>query len=142
MSADSLLPARINKLHSRFNTPYISIIICSVIVSFMIMWTFGELLVIDITIYTAGLSLEYLSLIKLRRSRPDMIRPFKIPFNVTGLCFILVLPAMVYLVALSDSLSSSKDASKPVLFALAALATAELAWQILRFSIRKKNGAY
>jgi len=142
MSADSLLPARINKLHSRFNTPYISIIICSVIVSFMIMWTFGELLVIDITIYTAGLSLEYLSLIKLRRSRPHMIRPFKIPFNVTGLCFVLVLPAMVYLVALGDSLSSSKDASKPVLFALAALATAELAWQILRFSIRKKNAAY
>jgi amino acid transporter len=142
MSEDSLLPARLNKLHSRFQTPYISIIICSVIVSLMIMWTFADLLIIDVTVYGAGLSLEYISLIKLRRTQPDKERPFKIPFNVTGLCLALILPASVYFIALGGAFSSSKDTIKPALFAIIALASAEVAWRVLVYSSRKKNIVY
>ncbi len=43
MAEDGLLPKKLNQLHSRFDTPYASILICSVVVSFMILWTFGEL---------------------------------------------------------------------------------------------------
>lgn len=142
MSEDSLLPARINKLHSRFQTPYVSIIICSVIVSLMILWTFADLLIIDVTVYGAGLALEYISLIKLRRSWPDMHRPFKIPLNITGLCLALTLPAFVYFAALAGAFSSSAETIKPALFALTALASAELAWRILCFSTRKKKVVY
>ncbi|MFD2872807.1 APC family permease [Mucilaginibacter ximonensis] len=142
MSEDSLLPARLNKLHTRFQTPYVSIIICSVIVSLMILWTFADLLIIDVTVYGAGLSLEYISLIKLRRTQPQMQRPFKIPLNTTGLCLALTLPAVVYFAALGGAFSSSAETIKPALFALTALASAELAWQILRFSIRKNKVVY
>lgn len=142
MSEDSLLPARLNKLHSRFQTPYISIIICSVIVSLMILWTFADLLIIDVTVYGAGLSLEYISLIKLRRTQPDLDRPFKIPFNITGLCLALILPASVYFIALGGAFSSSAETIKPALFALTALASAELAWRILVYSLRKRKIVY
>ncbi|GAA4103349.1 APC family permease [Mucilaginibacter panaciglaebae] len=142
MSEDSLLPARINKLHSRFQTPYISIIICSVVVSLMVLWTFADLLIIDVTVYGAGLSLEYISLIKLRRTHPDMPRPFKIPLGITSLCLLLILPASVYFVALGGAFSSSEETIKPALFALTALASAELFWQILRFSSRKHKAVY
>lgn len=142
MSEDSLLPARLNKLHSRFQTPYISIIICSAIVSLMILWTFADLLIIDVTVYGAGLSLEYISLIKLRKSRSDMPRPFKIPLNITGLCLALIIPASVYFIALGGAISASEETIKPVIFALAALASAELAWRILLFGLQKQKGVY
>src|SRR5439155_26208472 len=36
MADDGLLPKWLNKQHSKFNTPYISIIVCSLVVSFMV----------------------------------------------------------------------------------------------------------
>ena len=68
MADDNLLPQRLNSLHPKFQTPYISIIVCSLVVSVMILWPFDDLLIIDVIVYGAGLSLEYVALIKLRRS--------------------------------------------------------------------------
>jgi amino acid transporter len=131
MSEDKLLPAKLNKLHPRFQTPYVSIIICSVIVSLMILWTFADLLIIDVTVYGAGLSLEYISLIKLRMSKPYTPRPFKIPLGVTGLCLLFILPASVYFIALGGAFSSSAETIKPAVFAVCALLSAELFWRLL-----------
>ncbi|HTH83554.1 MAG TPA: APC family permease [Mucilaginibacter sp.] len=139
MSEDSLLPDHLNRLHSRFQTPYISIIICSVIVSLMILWTFADLLIIDVTVYGAGLSLEYISLIKLRITEPDTHRPFKIPFGITGLCLLLILPLSVYFVALGGAFSSSEETIKPAVFAILTLCSAEVVWQIIRW---RKPGLY
>lgn len=136
MSEDSLLPARLNKLHSRYQTPYISIIICSIVVSLMILWTFADLLIIDVTVYGAGLSLEYIALIKLRINNPDTHRPFKIPLNVTALCLLVLLPATVYFVALGGAFSSSAETVKPALFAIITLLSAEAAWQLLKWRIK------
>jgi amino acid transporter len=134
MSDDHLLPAGLNKLHSRFKTPYVSIIICSLVVSLMILWTFADLLIIDVTVYGAGLSLEYISLIKLRRKEPLKTRPFRIPLNTAGLCLVLLLPFIVYAVALCGALSSTPEALKAAAFAIAALLSAEVAWRIILIS--------
>ena len=66
MAEDRLLPRILSSLHPKFNSPYISIITCSAVVSLMIMWTFSDLLIIDVTVYGAALFLEYAALIKLR----------------------------------------------------------------------------
>ena len=131
MADDEFLPSRLHTLHPRFNTPYISIIVCSVVISLMCLWTFGDLLIIDVTVYGAGLFLEYISLIKLRIREPDRARPFRIPLNTTWLCLLLLLPVTVYSVALSGVLSSMSAALKPALFALAALLSGEVAWRIV-----------
>ncbi|MEO8887328.1 MAG: APC family permease [Mucilaginibacter sp.] len=131
MAEDGLLPGRINILHSRFQTPYVSILICSAIVSLMILWTFADLIVIDVIVYGAGLSLEYLSLISLRIKLPDISRPFKIPLNIAGICLMLLLPVSVYFIALGGAFSSSAGMVKPAVFALAALLSAELMWRLL-----------
>ncbi|MGZ3819930.1 MAG: APC family permease [Mucilaginibacter sp.] len=128
MSDDGLLPEGLNKLHPKFNTPYVSIIICSLVVSLMVLWTFADLLIIDVTVYGAGLFLEYIALITLRIKEPFNVRPFKIPFNITGLCIMIALPLIVYGVALTGAVSSLGEGIKPALFAICALLTAELAW--------------
>jgi amino acid transporter len=133
MAEDKLLPKGLNRLHRRFNTPYISIIICSLVVSFMILWKLGELFIIDVTVYGAGLSLEYISLVKLRIREPDRARPFKIPVGTKWLCVVLLLPVLVYVVALSGTFYAEGDSAKASVFAIVALLSAELAWQRIAF---------
>jgi amino acid transporter len=59
MADDRLLPGKLQTLHPKYNTPYISIIVCASVVSIMILWTFGDLLIIDVTLYGAALFLEF-----------------------------------------------------------------------------------
>jgi amino acid transporter len=131
MAEDGLLPRRINILHTRFQTPYISILICSFVVSLMILWTFADLIIIDVIVYGAGLSLEYVSLIKLRLRLPDIHRPFKIPLNITGLCLMILIPVAVYFIA--GAFASSADMIQPAIFAICALLSAEVMWRLLNW---------
>ncbi len=133
MSEDKLLPAKIHELHQRFKTPYISIIICAVVVSFMILWTFQDLIVIDVTLYGAGLFLEFITLIKLRIKSPYVHRPFRIPLNTTWLCVMLILPVVVFFIALSGAFSEEAKMLAPALFAVGALLSAELMWQVTKW---------
>ena len=134
MADDSLLPKWLNKQHQKFNTPYISIIICSLVVSLMVLWTFADLLIIDVTVYGAGLFLEYVSLIRLRIKEPDTLRPFKIPLNIPGLCLMALLPLTIYFIALTGALSSTGQGIMPAVFAVCALLTAELVWWVIKWS--------
>jgi len=131
MAADGLLLKKLHILHRKFQTPYRSIIISAAIVSVMILWTFGDLLIIDITLYGGALFLEFISLIKFRIKLPKEKRPFKIPLNVAGLCVLMLLPFGVYSVALSSAFSVESKMLSPALFALGALLSAELIWRIM-----------
>jgi amino acid transporter len=131
MSDDKLLPQKLNAEHPKYKTPYISIIVCAAIVSIMILWTFADLLIIDITLYGAGLFLEFLSLIVLRKKMVHADRPFKIKLNIVGLCVMTVIPFSVYIIALSGSFAAGN--SDAVLFALLALISAELIWQLIKW---------
>jgi amino acid transporter len=131
MSDDELLPAKLHAIHPKYKSPYISIIVCSLVVSVMILWTLGDLLVIDVTVYGAGLFLEFISLIVLRIKAPHEHRPVKIPLNIFGLCLLLLLPVTIFIIALSGAISESGKTLVPALFALGALLTAEIIWRII-----------
>lgn len=133
MSDDNLLPGWFNKLHPKFNTPYVSIIVCSLVVSLMVLWSFAELLIIDVTVYGAGLFLEYVTLIRLRIKEPSTNRPFRVPLNITGLCLATLFPVGVYVVALTGALVSDEGGIKPAIFAVCTLLTAEVAWQLVKW---------
>ena len=139
MAADQLLPQKLQTLHPKFNSPYISILTCSLVVSFMILWTFADLLIIDVTVYGAALSLEYIALIKLRIDAPAEHRPFKIPVNVIGLCIMMLLPFCIYVIAITAAFTSDGSSITPVLFAIGTLLTAEIFWRIIS---ARKNRAH
>jgi amino acid transporter len=133
MSDDKLLPQWFNKLHPRFNTPYVSIITCSLVVSLMVLWKFEELIIIDVIVYGAGLFLEYIALIAMRIKEPGRFRPFKIRLNATALCLLTLLPLGVYVIALSGALLSNEGGTRPALFAIGILATAVPIWLLIRW---------
>ncbi len=136
MAEDGLLPAKIHALHPRFKTPYVSIIICAIVVSFMILWSFQELIIIDVTLYGAGLFLEFVTLIVLRVKAPDDHRPFKIPLSVKGLCLLMLCPITVFAIALCGAFAAEGKMLWPALFAIGGLLSAEVLWQVTRFAKR------
>jgi amino acid transporter len=131
MADDQLLPAWFCTLHPRFGTPYVSIIASSAVVSVLVLFTFSDLIVMDIILYGAGLSLEFIALLVLRRREPDTHRPFRIPLGNTGLILLFLLPVGIYIVAISGILIASEKAG-PALLALAMLFSAAVAWQFIR----------
>lgn len=140
MADDKLLPRKLNALHPTFNSPYVSIICCSIVVSGMVIWTFGDLIIIDITLYGAALFLEYIALIRFRKLFPSELRPFKIPLNTWGLVLMTMFPFAVYVIAMSGALIDSGRTIKPLLFSFATLLSAEVTWQIItRRKPRKVN---
>ena len=136
MADDQLLPGKLQRLHPKYNTPYISIIVCASVVSVMILWTFGDLLIIDVTLYGAALFLEFISLIIFRIRLPHAKRPFKIPLNIAGLCGLILLPISVYCIALTSAFTLEGRMLKPALFALGALLSAEVIWQVIAWRRR------
>ncbi|MBN8856322.1 MAG: hypothetical protein BGO55_17560 [Sphingobacteriales bacterium 50-39] len=131
MAEDSLLPRWLCTLHSRFGTPYLSIIASSVVVSILVFWDFSDLVVMDIVLYGAGITLEFIALFNLRVRQPLAYRPFKIPLNNAGLLLMILLPIGVYAIALSGALISSDSMATPALVSIGMLFSAELAWQLV-----------
>ena len=132
MADDQLLPAFLCSLHPRFKTPYISILASSLIVSVLILFTFSDLVIMDIILYGAGLSLEFIALLILRRKEPMARRPFRIPLSRTGLIFLYLLPVAIYTAALAGAFWSSKKLG-PILLSFGMLFSAVIIWRLIRW---------
>jgi len=80
MARDRHFPKILGEVHGHFRTPYIAIVTSSVFVVFFSIVGSLEFVVYSINFgFLIGFSIVDLSLIKLRRTRPRMNRPFKTP---------------------------------------------------------------
>ena len=131
MADDQLLPSWLCAEHRRWGTPYVSIIASSIVVSVLVLFTFSDLVVMDIILYGAGLTLEFMALLAFRRKEPLRPRPFKIPLNNTGLLLMILLPIGVYSIALTGALLTSEKMLIPIVLALSMLFSAGLAWRLV-----------
>jgi amino acid transporter len=131
MADDGLMPEKLNALHSRFHTPYVSIIFSALIISLMILRNFDDLIIMDVTLYGAGLFLEFISLIVLRIKYPKENRPFKIPLKTGGLILMYILSFGIYALGLAGAFLESEKTKIPAIAAVLALFSAELVWQII-----------
>jgi APA family basic amino acid/polyamine antiporter len=81
MANDGLLPRSFSKVHPRFRTPYVTTILTGIVAAF-----FAGVLPINILseLVSIGTLLAFtivcISIIILRKSKPDIHRPFKTPF--------------------------------------------------------------
>ena len=133
MADDQLLPSALCTLHRRFGTPWLSIIASSLVVSVLVIFSFAELVVMDIILYGAGLALEFLALIILRHREPDRPRPFRIPLGKKALPFLFLAPIAVYGVALLGAIWSSEKMALPVVMGIGMLLSATPAWWFIRW---------
>ena len=94
MAEDGMMPKWLVKVHPKYGTPWVSILICAVIFSIFSLSAFAALVVIDVFLNMIVLLVEFFALWKLRFSMPDVPRK-KVPGGYIGLTLITLAPALI-----------------------------------------------
>jgi amino acid transporter len=104
MAQDGMLPKFFGKLNRR-RAPWVAIIALAIGWACCLGLGFERLVTIDILIYGASLSLEFLALIVLRIREPRLKRPFRVPGGMFGALAVGVAPILLLGFALVRSQS-------------------------------------
>jgi amino acid transporter len=144
LAEDRYLPPIITRLHPKSGTPWVSIALCAVIYSIFTLNAFKDLAVVDVTIYTAALLLEFIALIRLRVCQPDLKGTFRIPGGLPVIVLMGLLPAFVLALAIQHRLTEQENGAKAIYLTLGALATGPLLYPLARryrsHCLRKTDG--
>jgi amino acid transporter len=103
MAEDGYLPAALSARHPRYGTPWIAIIASCVIYGLLAQKTMVQLLTIYVWLRIGVTILTVLASWQLRRTKPDLQRPFRIPWGRAGLVYVVVAPLVMSVVALVGS---------------------------------------
>jgi amino acid transporter len=103
MAEDGYLPEALTRKHSRYGTPWLAIVTSAVIYGLLAWQSLGQLISVYIWLRSATTVLTVLSAWKLRRTRPEMPRAFRIPGGRVGLFYVVAAPVVMALVALLGS---------------------------------------
>lgn len=80
LSRDGYFPKALGKIHRRFGTPHVAVIVSSVFTIALAATGFVNFIVYAVNLgFIIGFSIVNLSLIRLRRRKPRLKRPFKAP---------------------------------------------------------------
>ncbi|NPV55058.1 MAG: APC family permease [Anaerolineae bacterium] len=99
MAEDGMLPVWLNKVHPKFGTPWVSILICAGFYLIFSTSAFQNLVVIDVFLNMLVLLAEIFALIALRIKKPDLPRK-RVPGGVFGLIYIVVAPLTIIAIAI------------------------------------------
>jgi amino acid transporter len=103
MAEDGYLPAALMKRHPRYGTPWIAILVSSLIYASLAFHTLTQLLTVYMWLRIAVTILTVLAAWRLRRTKPDLARPFRIPWKRAGLAYVVIAPLLMSVVALVGS---------------------------------------
>jgi len=85
---------------SRFGTPIYGIILGFMFIMTMSTFNFTTLIEMVNFNYSISLLMEYAAFIKLRISKPDDPRPYRVPFQTTFGCILFITPGCIMIVLL------------------------------------------
>jgi amino acid transporter len=95
MAQDGMLPKVFGKLQKKTRAPWVAILVLAVLWAPCLLLGFERLVTIDILLYGASLSLEFIALIALRIREPELPRPFKVPGGLMGAIAIGIPPMLL-----------------------------------------------
>ncbi len=95
MAQDGMLPKVFGKLHSKSRAPWVAIIALAIGWGLALNLGFARLVTLDIMIYGASLTLEFIALIVLRVREPELKRPFRVPGGLFGAIAVGIPPVLL-----------------------------------------------
>ncbi len=99
MSEEGRLPKVLSRLHPKWNTPWVAILISAFFYTAFSYEKFSDLTVVDVVLYSSALLLEFVALIVLRKKEPELPRPFQIPGGWPVVIAVSLAPAALILFA-------------------------------------------
>jgi amino acid transporter len=99
MAEDGYLTPLLARTHPRYGTPWIAILLSAGIYCLLARRNVTQLISVYIWLRIATSVLTVLSAWKLRRTRPDLPRSFRIPWGRTGLAYAVFAPLVISAVA-------------------------------------------
>ena len=103
MAEDGYLPRVFSARHPRYGTPWVAIIASSIVYALLAQKTMVQLLTVYVWLRIGVTILTVCSSWRLRNTKPDMPRPFRIPWRRAGLFYVVSAPLVMSVVALVGS---------------------------------------
>jgi amino acid transporter len=94
MAEDGMMPGFLVKVHPKYGTPWVAILLCGVLYSLFSLQAFAFLVVVDVFLNAVVLLAQFFALWRLRRTLPDVERD-RVPGGFWGLLFVTLGPALV-----------------------------------------------
>jgi amino acid transporter len=95
MAQDGMLPKVFGKIHPKTRAPWVAIVVCAIGWACCLGLGFARLVTIDILLYGASLSLEFVALVVLRVREPNLARPFRVPGGMVGAVLVGIAPILL-----------------------------------------------
>lgn len=128
MAQDGLMPSVFSRMTPRTRAPWVAIVACAVAWAMCLGLGFERLVTIDILLYGASLSLEFVALIVLRIKAPEMERPYKVPGGTFGAILLSIAPIALLGFALYHSQGETVLGMNALIFGALVIAGGILAY--------------
>lgn len=104
LAEDGMMPKWMNKVHPKYGTPWVSILVCGVFFLVFSTSAFQNLVVIDVFLNMLVLMAEIFALVVLRIKKPHLPRN-RVPGGVIGLIYIVVAPLSIIVLAIVSQIA-------------------------------------
>jgi amino acid transporter len=103
LARDRQLPRALARVHAEFGTPWISVVVSAAIYAAFAAFSFKELIVLNVWLYSLSLLVELAAFVRLRIAEPAMPRPWRVPAGTPGLIAVTLPPALLAALAMATA---------------------------------------
>jgi amino acid transporter len=103
LARDGLMPAGLAAVHPRFGTPWVAVVVSAVLYAAFAVFSFKELIVLNVWLYSISLLVELAAFVTLRVREPGMARPWRVPGGFGTALVVAGVPAGLSLLAMATA---------------------------------------
>ena len=103
LARDGLMPAGLAAIHPRFGTPWIAVLVSAALYAAFAVFSFKELIVLNVWLYSLALLIELAAFVRLRVREPGLTRPWRVPGGRGTVLLVAGTPAGLSLLAMATA---------------------------------------
>ena len=103
LARDRQLPLALGRVHERFGTPWVAVVVSAVIYAAFAAFTFRDLIVLNVWLYSLSLLVELAAFVRLRVAAPALPRPWRVPGGTAGMLAATLPPSALALLAMATA---------------------------------------
>jgi amino acid transporter len=103
LARDGALPRALAAVHPRFGTPWPAVLVSAVAYAACAVFSFKELIVLNVWLYSLALLVELAAFLALRATAPELRRPWRVPGGWAGALAATVPPGLFALGAMATA---------------------------------------